>query len=71
LLRYRESYDRRIDPRGRVYFWVTPELQTPPHSEDTDVTALAARCITVTPLKFDLTNNLLLQEMRAWNWRLG
>jgi 5'-nucleotidase len=70
LLRYRESYDRRIDPRGRVYFWITPELYCPPHGEDTDVTALAERCITVTPLKFDLTQAALLERMREWEWRL-
>src|SRR5262245_18619874 len=26
LQRYRERYDRRTDPRGRVYFWITPEI---------------------------------------------
>jgi len=70
LLRYRESYDRRTDPRGRVYFWSTPELPTPPHQQDTDVTALAERCVTVTPLKFDLTDEATLRQMRQWDWHL-
>jgi 5'-nucleotidase len=70
LRRYRERYDRRTDPRGRVYFWITPELQTPEHEADTDVTAMAERYITVTPLKFDLTSQAKLQKMRAWEWQL-
>jgi 5'-nucleotidase len=70
LLRYREAYDRRSDPRGRVYFWSMPELVCPLHEQDTDVTALAERCVTVTPLKFDLTDTATLRDMRQWQWRL-
>jgi 5'-nucleotidase len=70
LLRYRESYDRRSDPRGRTYFWSTPELHCPEHAEDTDVTGLAEQFITVTPLKFDLTHAALLEQMRNWDWRV-
>jgi 5'-nucleotidase len=70
LLRYRESYDRRIDPRGRAYFWIKPELACPPHAEDTDVCSMAAQYITITPLKFDLTETALLEKMRKWEWKL-
>lgn len=70
LLRYRERYDRRSDPRGRTYFWITPDLQTPQHGPDTDVTELAEQFITLTPLKFDLTQLVMLEEMRRWDWRL-
>jgi 5'-nucleotidase len=70
LLRYRERYDRRTDPRGRVYFWITPELNCPPHGPDTDVTELAEQFITVTPLKFDLTQTQMLDKMRAWEWKV-
>jgi 5'-nucleotidase len=70
LLRYRESYDRRTDPRGRMYFWITPELHTPEHALDTDVTGLAEQFITVTPLKFDLTHSVLMEQMRRWDWRV-
>lgn len=70
LLRYRESYDRRTDPRGRVYFWSTPELRCPPHANDTDITALAERYVTITPLKFDLTEAARLRTMREWTWNL-
>ena len=65
---YVESFDRRIDPRGRVYFWTTPNFGCPDPHPDTDVTALAEGYITVTPLQFDLTHADRLRQMSAWRW---
>src|SRR5437870_10762206 len=45
---YREKFDRRVDPRGRVYFWTTPGLICPDPHPDSDVTALDEGYITVT-----------------------
>src|SRR5687767_5536630 len=53
---YSEKFDRRIDPRGRVYFWSTPEFGCPDPHPDTDHTAMSEGYITVTPLQFDLTH---------------
>jgi 5'-nucleotidase len=64
---YVETYDRRVDPRGRVYFWTNPGLECPEPHPDTDVTALGEGFITVTPLQFDLTDAPLLDRMREWN----
>jgi len=65
---YTEKYDRRIDPRGRVYFWSGPDFTCPNPLPDTDVTALAEGYITVTPLQFNLTEHTSLESMRAWKW---
>jgi 5'-nucleotidase len=67
---YVETYDRRTDPRGRVYFWSNPEFSCPDPHPDTDVTALAEGYITVTPLQFNLTQEGMLQEMSHWQWEL-
>ena len=53
---YVETYDRRIDPRGRVYFWSGPDFRCPDPHPDTDVTRAGRGYITVTPLQFDLTH---------------
>lgn len=67
---YAEAYDRRTDPRGRVYFWTRPGYEcTDPHP-DTDVTALAEGFITVTPLQFNLTEHAMLKQMASWTWQL-
>jgi len=65
---YLEKYDRRVNPRGRTYFWTSPEFHCPDPHPDTDVTALAEQFITVTPLKFDLTDQKRMQEMQSWEW---
>lgn len=67
---YTETYDRRVDPRGRVYFWSGPDFACPQPHPDTDVWALAERYITVTPLQFDLTHMALLAKMRDWEWKM-
>jgi 5'/3'-nucleotidase len=67
---YLEEFDRRIDPRGRVYFWTTPSLRTHESEPNSDVYALAEGHITVTPLHFNLTHQALLREMSEWKWKL-
>jgi 5'-nucleotidase len=67
---YVETFDRRTDPRGRVYFWSSPEFGCPDPHPDTDVTALAEGYVTVTPLQFDLTHAAALEGMAGWEWRL-
>jgi 5'-nucleotidase len=63
---YKEAYDRRVDPRGRVYFWSGPSLDCPEPHPDSDVTALGEGFITVTPLQFNLTHQARLDEMLGW-----
>lgn len=68
---YLEKYDRRVNPRGRTYFWTSPDFLCPEPHPDTDVTALDESYITVTPLKFDLTDHARLEELRRWEWEIG
>ena len=65
-----ETYDRRIDPRGRVYFWTRPDYHCPEPHPDTDVTAMQESFITVTPLQFNLTNKAMLEQMEKWDLRV-
>jgi len=67
---YQEKFDRRVNPRGRTYFWTSPEFACPEPHPDTDVTALAESYITVTPLQFDLTSHTQLAPMKEWKWKL-
>ena len=65
---YVEWFDKRVDPRGRVYYWIGPDFTCPDPHPDTDVTALAEQWITVTPLQFNLTRFPALETMNAWKW---
>jgi 5'-nucleotidase len=67
---YQEKFDRRVNPRGRTYFWASPEFTCPDPRPDTDVEALDQSYITVTPLQFDLTDHARLEPMKKWEWKV-
>ena len=64
VTRYGEAFERRVDPRGRNYYWASNDLPPPPSAQDSDLTALAEGVITITPLEYDLTNRTRLVELR-------
>ncbi len=66
--RHGEGFERRQDPRGRTYYWLT---YAPPYhleGETSDVASLAEGYITVTPLHFDMTRHDQLAALRDWDW---
>lgn len=67
---YLETFDRRTDPRGRVYFWSTPDFTCPAPHPDTDVTVLGEGYVTITPLQFNLTHAAMLERMKGWDLRV-
>ena len=67
---YQETFDRRVDPRGRLYFWSGPDFGCPDPHPDTDESALREGFITVTPLHFNLTHAVMLEKMKDWEWTL-
>ena len=71
IARYGEAFERRVDPRGRAYYWATNEPPPPPSPLESDVTALAAGKVTLTPLDYDLTHRGGLDELAAGPWPIG
>jgi 5'-nucleotidase len=67
---YSEKFDRRVNPRGRTYFWAGPDFDCPDPRPDTDVMGLKESYITVTPLQFDLTDHTKLEPMKKWEWKV-
>jgi 5'-nucleotidase len=63
-----DTYDRRTDPRGRSYFWLTDAGDREPEEHDTDLSALRAGYVTITPLQYDLTQYAQLEHLSGiWN----
>lgn len=65
---YKDELDSRLDPRGRPYYWIGGEAPTGVPDEGTDFGALAAGCVSITPLHLDLTNHQALKALREWEW---
>jgi 5'-nucleotidase len=70
LVRSGEQYEKRIDPRGRSYFWAVSDAIEHLGEHETDLSALRKGAITLTPLDFDLTKRSTLAEMESWKFDL-
>jgi 5'-nucleotidase len=69
--RYGDHYIKRQDPKGRNYYWSTNDPPPKPTDHETDLNALFAGFITVTPLQFDMTKQGLLGRMTDWGLTLA
>ncbi len=69
--RYGEAFERRTDPRGRAYWWATNDPPPPPSPQESDVTALAAGHVTLTPLDYDLTHRAAIDVLAEGPWHIG
>ncbi len=65
---YRDRLDRRVDPRGRPYFWIGGDSPTAIPDEGTDFGALEQGYVSITPLHLDLTDFQTLNTLGDINW---
>ncbi len=77
LRRYIESFEKRVDPRGKSYYWlageVVEEIAQPDHIHlpsdvPTDVESSRDQYITITPLQYNLTDVETLMALNQINW---
>ena len=66
---YHSRLDERTDPRGRPYYWIGGDAPTGVSESGTDVGALAAGFVSVSPLQLDLTAYRAISDLNTWNWR--
>ena len=69
--RYGETFERRVDPRGRSYYWAANDPPPPPVPHDSDVRALADGDVTLTPLDYDLTHRAAIEPLAGGDWSIG
>ncbi|MCY0876614.1 MAG: 5'/3'-nucleotidase SurE [Firmicutes bacterium] len=68
--KYRNSYEKRIDPLGRSYYWQAGTIVNLRNEPDTDVHAIEHGMVSVTPIHFDFTNGQLLATLKTWDLSL-
>lgn len=64
---WKEKFDKRTNPMGKDYYWLTGEFELLDKGEDTDEWALANGYISVVPTQFDLTAHHAIQDINNWN----
>ncbi|MFQ5964602.1 MAG: 5'/3'-nucleotidase SurE [Candidatus Scalinduaceae bacterium] len=66
-----EHFDRRTDPRGGIYYWLAGTGWPEEDVVGTDMHALKEGYISITPLRYDLTDRDFLKEIETWRWDNG
>jgi 5'-nucleotidase len=65
---YRDALDRRIDPRGKPYYWIGGEPPVGVPEDGTDFGAIKAGYVSLTPLQLDLTHYAAMEMLRTVDW---
>ena len=63
VAKWEESFDERINPHGKKYYWLSGYFNNMDEGADADENALAEGYISVVPVKFDLTAHEYLQNL--------
>jgi 5'-nucleotidase len=58
--KYVDILQKRVDPRGETYFWVTGEVIRDQSGDDTDSATISRGLVSITPLTLDLTDKALI-----------
>ena len=64
---WKEKFDKRTNPMGKDYYWLTGEFELLDKGEDTDEWALSNGYISVVPTQFDLTAHHVIQDINSWS----
>ena len=60
---FTDAYEKRIDPRGKVYYWMAGELINEPEDAFTDIAAVRNNKISITPVTYEMTRTNIIQEL--------
>jgi 5'-nucleotidase len=66
IRRYKDLFEKRIDPRGKTYYWLSGVVVEEEAEPDTDIQAIRDNYITITPLKYDLTLATAIPDLKTW-----
>ena len=75
IRRYIDIFEKRVDPRGKTYYWLAGELQEDVEETNdqpsveklpTDIQAMREKYITITPLQYNLTYGKQLGYLQKW-----
>ena len=60
---FTDNYEKRIDPRGKVYYWMAGELITEAEDSNTDIAAVKNNKISITPVTYEMTKEDVMANL--------
>ncbi len=64
---YQQRLDKRCDPRGAEYYWITGAIPRGEPLAGTDFAAVLGNRVSVTPVQLNLTNRAALGGLSRWS----
>jgi 5'-nucleotidase len=64
---YENTFEKRHDPRGRVYYWLGGDVLDVENDSDSDIVAVQNGYVSVSPIHFDLTNYRIMHMLEKWD----
>ena len=65
---WEEEFDKRKNPQGKDYYWLSGKFVNLDGGKDTDEWALEHGYVSVVPIQFDLTAHHFIQDLNTWNF---
>ncbi len=65
MAHWQENFDKRVDPKGRTYYWMTGKKREKNEAQRIDDTAIKNNYISVTPVQFNLTAYDKLEHVKS------
>ncbi|MBA2379118.1 MAG: 5'/3'-nucleotidase SurE, partial [Blastocatellia bacterium] len=62
----RPVISEHIDPRGKLYYWIGEVREGFRAEGGTDFEAIDKGCVSITPMRSDMTNHIALDMIRDW-----
>lgn len=66
---WEETFDKRTNPLGKDYYWLSGTFENYDTGNDTDEWALAKQYVSVVPVQFDMTAHQSINKLK--NWKLS
>ena len=63
-----EEFDKRTNPQGKEYYWLTGKFFNLDSGPDTDLEALDENFGSIVPVQFDLTAYHFMNDLKTWNF---
>lgn len=65
-----EEFDKRKNPQGRDYYWLSGKFVNLDNGDDTDIWALENNYVSMVPTQFDLTAHHHIEHLQHWNFNV-
>lgn len=60
---FTNTYEKRKDPRGKIYYWMAGELIKYDEDDGTDINAIRQNKISITPITFEMTFDEIMPDL--------